>query len=305
MGVLTSEVVRDETFERRRASMEALVAELRERTALVAAGRRREGGRAPPLAREAHRAGADRPPRRSRNGVPRAERARRLGALRRRRALRGDRHRDRRRRGPPVRDRRERRDGEGRLVLPADREEAPARPGDRAPEPTAVHLPRRLGRRVPPAPGRGLSRPGPLRPDLLQPGATVGSRDPADRRRHGLVHGRRRLRARDVGRDGDRPRDRHDLHRRAAPREGGDRPGRDRRGARGRGRSRAPLRGCRPLRDVGRARARDRQRDRPPSRSPSPVALGARAPRATRPRSGRALRAHPRGLPPRAGRARA
>jgi acetyl-CoA carboxylase carboxyltransferase component len=38
MAVLTSEVVRDETFERRRASMESLVAELRERTALVAAG---------------------------------------------------------------------------------------------------------------------------------------------------------------------------------------------------------------------------------------------------------------------------
>ncbi|HEU5490703.1 MAG TPA: carboxyl transferase domain-containing protein [Gaiellaceae bacterium] len=38
MAVLTSEVVRDETFERRRASMEASVAELRERTALVAAG---------------------------------------------------------------------------------------------------------------------------------------------------------------------------------------------------------------------------------------------------------------------------
>ncbi len=38
MGVLTSEVVRDETFDLRRASMEALVAELRERTALVAAG---------------------------------------------------------------------------------------------------------------------------------------------------------------------------------------------------------------------------------------------------------------------------
>jgi acetyl-CoA carboxylase carboxyltransferase component len=36
--VLTSEVARDETFERRRASMEALVAELRERTAMVAAG---------------------------------------------------------------------------------------------------------------------------------------------------------------------------------------------------------------------------------------------------------------------------
>ena len=38
MAVLTSEVVRDETFERRRASMEGLVGELRDRTALVAAG---------------------------------------------------------------------------------------------------------------------------------------------------------------------------------------------------------------------------------------------------------------------------
>jgi acetyl-CoA carboxylase carboxyltransferase component len=38
MGVLTSEVVRDETFDERRAAMEALVAELRERTELVAAG---------------------------------------------------------------------------------------------------------------------------------------------------------------------------------------------------------------------------------------------------------------------------
>ena len=38
MAVPTSEVVRDETFERRRAAMETLVAELRERTAQVAAG---------------------------------------------------------------------------------------------------------------------------------------------------------------------------------------------------------------------------------------------------------------------------
>jgi acetyl-CoA carboxylase carboxyltransferase component len=38
MGVLTTQVVRDQTFERRRASMEALVAELRERSALAAAG---------------------------------------------------------------------------------------------------------------------------------------------------------------------------------------------------------------------------------------------------------------------------
>src|SRR3970040_1901820 len=38
MGVLTTHVARDETCERRRALMEGLVAELRERTALVARG---------------------------------------------------------------------------------------------------------------------------------------------------------------------------------------------------------------------------------------------------------------------------
>src|SRR6476469_5566698 len=38
VGVLASTVTRDETFERRRTSMQALVDELRERTALVAAG---------------------------------------------------------------------------------------------------------------------------------------------------------------------------------------------------------------------------------------------------------------------------
>ena len=47
------------------------------RSSRPAAARRR---RAAPLAREAHRARADRPPRRPRHGVPRAERARRLGA---------------------------------------------------------------------------------------------------------------------------------------------------------------------------------------------------------------------------------
>ena len=38
MTVLTSHVQRDETYTRRRQRMEALVAELRERTALVARG---------------------------------------------------------------------------------------------------------------------------------------------------------------------------------------------------------------------------------------------------------------------------
>ena len=56
---------------------------------------------------------------------------------------------------------------------------------------------------------------------------------------------------------------RDDLHRRPAAREGGDRAGRDRRGARRRRRARAPLRGRRPLRDLRRARARDRALDRP------------------------------------------
>ena len=39
-----------------------------------------------------------------------------------------------------------------------------------APEPAAVHLPRRLRRRLPAAPGRGVPRPRALRPHLLQPG---------------------------------------------------------------------------------------------------------------------------------------
>jgi hypothetical protein len=38
MGVLSTQLTRDETFERRRARMEELVGELRERTALVAVG---------------------------------------------------------------------------------------------------------------------------------------------------------------------------------------------------------------------------------------------------------------------------
>ena len=61
-------------------------------------------------------------------------------------------------------------------------------------------------------------------------------------RRHGLVHGGRRLRAGDVGRDGHRPRPGHDLPRRPAAREGGDRRGGQRRGPRRRRRPRAPFR---------------------------------------------------------------
>ena len=67
-----------------------------------------------------------------------------------------------------------------------------------------------------------------------------GARHPADRRRPRLVHGRRRLRAGHERRGGDRPRPGHDLPRRPAAGEGGDRRGRHRRGAR---RRRAALAG--------------------------------------------------------------
>ena len=103
-----------------------------------------------------------------------------------------------------------------------------------------VHLPRRLGRRVPADAGRGLPGPRPLRPHLLQPGADVGSRHPADRRGAGLVHRGRRVRPGDERRDRDRARSGHDLPRRPAAREGGDRRGRDGRGARRRRAARAP-----------------------------------------------------------------
>ena len=86
------------------------------------------------------------------------------------------RHRHRHRPGQRarLRDRRQRRHRQGRHLLSRDREEAPARAGDRAREPPAVHLSGRFRRRVPAAAGRDLPRPRALRPHLLQPGADVG-----------------------------------------------------------------------------------------------------------------------------------
>ena len=111
----------------------------------------------------------------------------------------------------------------GGTLLPDDGQEAPARAGDRRSGRPAVHLPGRLRRRVPAAAGGGLPRPRPLRPDLLQPGPHVRRRHPADRRGDGFVHGRRRVRAGDVRRDGDRQGHGHDLPGRPAAGEGGDR----------------------------------------------------------------------------------
>ena len=210
MAVLTSQVEREsDLFARRRELMAGLVAELRERTALVAQGggetsveRHRSRGQAAPRASGSTCSSIPTRAFLELSALAAWERLRRAGAVG------GDRHRDRRRRGPRLHDRRERRHREGRHLLPADRQEAPARPGDRRAEPPAVPVPRRLGRRLPAAPGRGLPRPRALRADLLQPGADVGARDPADRGRDGLVHRRRRLRAGDERRDRDRARNR-------------------------------------------------------------------------------------------------
>ncbi len=158
--------------------------------------------------------------------------------------------------------RRQRRDGEGRHLLPDHRQEAPARAADRAREPAALRVPRRFRRRVPAASGRGVSRSRALRPHLLQPGPDVGRAHSADCRRHGLVHGRRRLRAGDVGRDHHRQGHRHDFPWRPAARESRHRRGSDGRRARRRRRAHAPLRRRRLLRRRRRARDADGADDR-------------------------------------------
>ncbi len=81
-------------------------------------------------------------------------------------------------------------------------------------------------------------------------------RHSADRRRDGLVHGRRRLRAGDVGRDDHRQGHGHDLPRRSAAREGRDRRRSDRRGSRRRRCSHAAVGRRRLPRRRRRARAR-------------------------------------------------
>ena len=144
--------------------------------------------------------------------------------------------------GRRMRDRRQRRHGQGRHLLSDYGQKASARAGDRAAEPPAVHLSGRLRRGLPPGAGRGVSRPRAFRPDLLQPGEHVGAGDPADRRRDGIVHRRRRVRPGDVGRDGDRRQPGHDLSRRPAAGQGRDWRRGERGGAGRRGRPYAHLR---------------------------------------------------------------
>ena len=163
--------------------------------------------------------------------VPRVLAARRLRHVRRQHRRRRHHHRHRPRRRARVRDRLQRRDGQGRHLLSDDGEEASARAGHRAREQPALHLPGRFRRRQPAEPDRRVSGPRSFRPHLLQPGDDVGGRHSADRRRDGLVHGGRRLRAGDVGRVDHRQGAGDDLPRRAAAGEGGDRRDRQRRGA--------------------------------------------------------------------------
>jgi hypothetical protein len=148
-------------------------------------------------------------------------------AVRRRRALRGRDRRGGAGAGPGGHGRLQRRHREGRHLLPDDGEEAPARAGDRRGVLSALRLPRRFRRREPAEPGRGLPRPRPLRAHLLQPGADEREGHPADRGGDGVVHRRRGLCARDVGRHDHRARPGDDLPRRAAAREGGDGGGGD------------------------------------------------------------------------------
>ena len=265
------------------AAHEALAAELRSRLERAQEGGGEEARRRLRERGKLRRARAHRPPLRPRHRLPRALAARRRRALRGRAAGRRHRHRRGPRVRPPRRRRRQRRHRQGRQLRPDDREEAPARAGDRARKPAALHLPRRLRRRLPAAAGRGLPRPRPLRADLLQPGAAVARRHRADRRRDGVLHGRRRLRPGDERRDGDRARAGDDLPGGAAAAEGGDRRDRQRRGARRRRRAHAPL-GCgRPSRAGRCPRARARARRRRDAARAAAAALGGASPASRRP----------------------
>ena len=179
------------------------------------AGRRRRAQRQAHGARQAAAARARARAARPGQPVPRVLATRGVRHVQGQHRRGGHHHRHRPRQRPGMRDRVQRRDGQGRHLLSADREETPARAGHRARQRPAVHLPGRLRRRQPAQPVRRVSRSRPLRAHLLQPGDDVGAGHPADRRGDGLVHGGRRVCARDVGRVDHRPRAGDDLPRRA------------------------------------------------------------------------------------------
>ena len=145
----------------------------------------------------------------------------------------GGRHRRHRPgRRPPLHDRRQRRHGEGRRLLPDDDQEGPPRPAIAAREPPAPGLPRRLRRA---SSCRCRTRSSPTRTTSAGSSATTPSSRragmPQIRRDHGQLRGRRGLPAGAL-RHGADDRGHRPVPRRPRAGEGGDRPGDRRRGAR-------------------------------------------------------------------------
>ena len=192
---------------------------------------------------------------------------------------RGDR-RDRPGQRPRVRDRRQRRHGQGRHVLPDDGQEAPAGPGGGAARTACPCL------YLVDSGGAFLPMQDEVFPDrehfgriFYNQATDVRRRHPADRRRARLLHGGRRVRPGDERRGRDRPQPGHDLPGRPAAGEGGDRRGRHA------PRSSAAAR-CTPASRASpttsprttRTRCGSSATSSPPSRRAAPLALGASTP---------------------------
>jgi hypothetical protein len=120
----------------------------------------------------------------------------------------GTHYRHRPHRGPRMHGRVQRLHHQRRHLFPDDGEETPARSGNRARKPAALHLLGGQRRRQSSASDRSVSRPRAFRPHFLQPGHALVASHSADRRGDGLLHRRRRLCAGDVGRDHHRARTR-------------------------------------------------------------------------------------------------
>ncbi len=114
--------------------------------------------RTPARAGQAHRARARRPALRSGCALPRDRAPRRVRPVRRAGAGRRRHHWRRHRAWPRGRRRRQRRDGQSRIVVARDDPQDPARAGNRHALPRPDRVPRRLGGREPAVSGRRVSR---------------------------------------------------------------------------------------------------------------------------------------------------
>ena len=242
--------LRSDAARANRAAWDALKQRARPAPGRGREGRAGAGARTTPCPRQAAAARACRAPARSRLAIPRAFAARRGRHVRGRHPRRRPHHRHR----PRLRPR-------ARMVVCND---ATVKGGTYYPMTVKKHLRAQeiaLENRLPciylvDSGGANLPHQTEVFPDrehfgriFFNQATHVGGGHSADRLRHGLVHGGRRLRARDVGRDGDREGAGDDLPRRPAARQGRDRRGRLGGGARRRRGACPPLRRRRPLRD--------------------------------------------------------